>query len=147
MTDPVNLRPPSIDHVLVGEAAALVRSARLRIDAFNILIGASRLPHLPDVVREQLLCSARIAGLTLHRVKGAYGTPSDCEEMGRDLRSLCRIVDPLIAAIGEAAVVDLDMSPDNLKLFRDQLFTALDGNAIYAIEVELVEKMREDANG
>lgn len=144
MTDTVTLVPRAEDGVVVGEAAAIARSCKLRLDAHNQLMAASRIPYLPEIVREQMLAAARLAGMTFHRVKGAPA-PIDCEAMARDLRSLPRIIDPLIAAIGESAVADLGMSGKERKLFTDQLLGALDGNAVYLLEEELPAQMIEDA--
>lgn len=143
MTDTVTLVPRAEDRAVIGEAVAIARACKLRLDAYHQLMEASRIPFLPEIVRQQLQAAARLAGATFHRVKGPP-TPTDCEAMARDLRNLPRIIDPLIAAIGEAAITDLGMSIKERKLFADQLLGALDGNATYVLEEELPEQMRED---
>jgi len=51
-----------------------------------------------------------------------------------DLDAICRIVDPLIEAIGDYAHETIGVPVSALERFKDQLRGALEGNATFAIE-------------
>ncbi len=58
--------------------------------------------------------------------------PGEIEIMADDLRILARKVDALVEAYGE--YVDANAPGIDLALFKDVLFNAMDGNALYEIE-------------
>lgn len=142
---PLVPRPaPSIPYDAVGRAVTIARLVDVRFKLRAILLKISQWPHLPEIERQRMICMANFVGMTLHRVVGAP-SPDDAKAMADDLRAFAdRVADPFVRTLGEIAVSDLGMSDGNLKLFTDPLFTALDGNALYALEEELPEIMREE---
>jgi hypothetical protein len=124
--------------------ASLARFAALRCDAEKLLRQAAGLPQLPDHYRAQALAAANLAGLRLHRGFGAP-TAEDARAIRDDLEDVAvRVVDPLVAAMG-AEADDLIGGIDR-SLFDDQLFSAIDGNALHALDCaadRLDEERRE----
>lgn len=93
MPDPISANPA---------ASSLVRFNELRLAAYELLLLASRLPSLPALQARQAEASAGLAGIRLHRVYG-QGTADDALAIRGDIETIARKVDPLIAAIGDAA--------------------------------------------
>lgn len=58
--------------------------------------------------------------------------PGEIDMVGDDLRVLARKVDALVEAYGD--YVDANAPGIDRSLFKDVLFNAIDGNALYAIE-------------
>jgi hypothetical protein len=67
--------------------------------------------------------------------------PGDIEMVGDDLRTLARKVDALVAAYGD--YVGANAPGVDRSLFKDVLFNALDGNALYEIE-QASQQLRDD---
>ena len=68
--------------------------------------------------------------------------PGEIEMVGDDLRTLARKVDALVEAYGNyigANAPSIDRS-----LFKDVLFNALDGNALYEVE-QAAQQLRDDS--
>jgi hypothetical protein len=74
---------------------------------------------------------ARLAGFRPTRIVGEPDT-NDALGLVDDLDTICAIVDPIIAAIGDYAAENFHGI--DRALFRDQLRAALDGNATFDIE-------------
>lgn len=144
MTNIVTLVPRPEDRLIVDTTAALLRFASLRLQAFHLLTTAANLPCLPDKQQAQATAAAKLCGLRLHRSVGEV-TPNDVDLYRADLEAVAKIVDHLVQALGESAIVDLGVCRDEEKLFRDQLSDALEGNALYVIE-QRAEELRADLN-
>jgi hypothetical protein len=67
--------------------------------------------------------------------------PGEIEIVADDLRVLARKVDALVEAYGD--YVDANAPGTDLTLFKDVLFNALDGNALYEIE-QASQQLRDD---
>lgn len=117
---------------LTSQELPLQRFTALRLEAERLLTEASRLPGLPAHYTAQAVAASRLCGTRLARIP-LEPTGADALAVRGDIEHIAkRIVDPLIEAIGEHASenfpsVDLDH-------FKEQLFSALDGNATFALE-------------
>jgi hypothetical protein len=118
-----------------AHAASLLKFVQLRCQAEALLREASRLPNLPAHYDKQAEAAANLAGVTLHRVRGAPRS-DDAKHLATDLLFLARrVVDPLIAAIGDHAVDALALPAAAAKQhFTDQLLCAVEGNATQVLE-------------
>jgi hypothetical protein len=67
--------------------------------------------------------------------------PAQIETVGDDLRTLARKVDALVEAYGD--YVGANAPGIDRTLFKDVLFNALDGNALYEIE-QAAQQLRDD---
>lgn len=67
--------------------------------------------------------------------------PGEIDMIGDDLRVLARKVDALVEAYGD--YVDANAPGIDRSLFKDVLFNAIDGNALYEIE-QASEQLRDD---
>ena len=67
--------------------------------------------------------------------------PGEIEMVADDLRVLARKVDALVEAYGD--YVDANAPGIDLTLFKDALFNAMDGNALYEIE-QASQQLRDD---
>lgn len=124
--------------------ASLMRFVELRCEAEALLRRAAALPQLPTHYRAQAVAAANLAGLHLHRGYGA-ATADDARAIRDDLEDVAlRIVDPLVAAIGAEANDILGGIDESL--FHDQLFGALDGNALYVLDraADALEEARRE---
>jgi hypothetical protein len=109
------------------QLSAIVRFMAMRVAAESTLRAAAALAGIPNHYRVQAECAANLAGMRLHRIYG-QATPDDAIALRDDLEAIARkIVDPLIAVIGDEAAQNFNGI--DLKLFTDQLIGALDGNA------------------
>ena len=68
--------------------------------------------------------------------------PGEIEMIGDDLRTLARKVDALVEAYGD--YVGANAPSIDRSLFKDVLFNALDGNALYEIE-QASQQLRDDS--
>jgi hypothetical protein len=87
--------------------------------------------------RELSTCAAGIVPTRI-RLEPA---PAEIDMVGDDLRALARRVDALVEAYGD--YVGANAPGIDRSLFKDVLFNALDGNALYEIE-RASEQLRDD---
>ena len=83
----------------------------------------------------------KLKALTMTRIVGGEADMSDAKSLVTDLLDIARIIDLVIAAIGEYA--DSHIGRIDQKLFTDQLLGALQGNATF--EIMTLAQEREDA--
>lgn len=85
-----------------GRTAAVTRFTVLRLEAEAILRQAANLPGLPELLRQQGLAAAALAGNRFHRVQGE-ATGEDAAALSCDVDMIAGAIDPLLAAIGREA--------------------------------------------
>lgn len=85
-----------------------------------------------------------LQGLLMTRIGQWHADEDDARSLVKDLQAICRIIDPVILAIGEYA--DQHFGRIDLSLFTNQLGDALDGNATFELEsaAEAVVQERMD---
>ena len=118
----------------------LRRFDHLRLQAHLLAEKAVRAKGIGDLQRAQMRAAAGLLGIVLHRTIG-QPEPDDARALVKDLFDLASFIDPLIEALGEEA--QSQFGGIDLKLFRNQLRDALDGNATYELEAA-AERMAED---
>jgi hypothetical protein len=84
--------------------------------------------------------SACAAGIVPTRIP-LEPAPGEIEMVGDDLRLLARKVDALVEAYGD--YVGANAPGIDRSLFKDVLFNAIDGNALYEIE-QASQQLRDD---
>lgn len=84
--------------------------------------------------------SACAAGIVPTRIP-LEPAPGEIELVADDLRVLARKVDALVEAYGD--YVDANAPGIDRSLFKDVLFNAIDGNALYEIE-QASQQLRDD---
>lgn len=90
----------------------------------------------PSVPIEQavIACVGKIAALGIPRLN-ARATPDQIESVADFLKGLCAAVDPLVELVGrEVKAAGPGGRRLDLGLFRDPLFGALDGLALWEIQ-------------
>jgi hypothetical protein len=100
---------------------------------------STAVPSPLDLARAE--CAHKLLALRLTCIVGAADA-SDARALIDDIEAICAAVDPLIAAIGDYAAENFHGI--DLKLFRDQLRGALEGNATYELECA-AERLAEEA--
>jgi hypothetical protein len=98
----------------------------------------SRYAAIQDRWRELSTCAA---GIVPTRIP-LEPTPGEIEMVADDLRVLARKVDALVEAYGD--YVDANAPGIDRSLYKDVLFNALDGNALYEIE-QASQQLRDDS--
>lgn len=88
-------------------------------------------PPNADIQHRWRELSACAAGIIPSRIP-LEPAPGEITMVADDLRVLARKVDALVEAYGD--YVDANTSGIDRSLFKDVLFTAIDGNALYEIE-------------
>jgi len=118
---------------------------RLMLDAYSLLEQAKKIPGIDDLQCAQARAAAGVAGISLHHVYG-MADETDAEAFIDDLEAICRLIDPLIEAIGDEVHSEFGISASDRKLFSTQLTDALEGNAIYVVRSagEEVTASRDD---
>jgi hypothetical protein len=104
---------------------------------FPIKAVDSRYADLAYRWRELSTCAA---GIVPTRIP-LEPSPGAIEMVGDDLRTLARKVDALVEAYGD--YVGANAPGIDRSLFKDVLFNALDGNALYEIE-QASQQLRDD---
>jgi hypothetical protein len=93
-----------------------------------------------DIVYRWRQLSTCAAGIIPARLP-LEAAPADLAPIADDLRILARKVDALIEAYGR--YLDATASAIDMALFRDVLFSVIDGNALYEIE-RLSRQLHDD---
>lgn len=88
---------------------------------------------VPSHWRAKATCLEKLAALKLHRVVGQPDC-ADAQRYMEDVRDVAAIIDPFILAIGDEAASTVSGKID-ISLFEHQLRGALEGNAIYDLEL------------
>lgn len=99
--------------------------------------GDSRYADIEHRWRELSACAA---GIVPTRIP-LEPAPSEIELVADDLRVLARKVDALVEAYGD--YVDANAPGIDRSLFKDVMFNAIDGNALYEIE-QASQQLRDD---
>ncbi|MGE3150454.1 MAG: hypothetical protein AB7K04_15465 [Pseudorhodoplanes sp.] len=127
--------PPVVAPPLPADPGALRREAsarftQARLEVFQAMTEAGKLPALSPLERAQAAAVAGLAGLRLHRIVGTADR-ADLLALRDDLEAVAQRVDPLVAAFGREAAANaqgIDQA-----LFADPLLDALDGNALFVL--------------
>jgi hypothetical protein len=125
------------------QAEAIRRFNELRLQAHEILAQASTLA-LPPVQMAQLKAASFFCGVKLHTIHG-QATADDAVAVQVDLQHIAKLaVDPLVEAIGREARSNFNGIDETL--FAEQLFGAIDGNALHCLEeaAEDLKSSRDD---
>ena len=93
-----------------------------------------------DIQRRWQELSACASGIIPTRIP-LEPAPGEIEMVADDLRVLARKVDALVEAYGD--YVDANAPGVDRSLFKDVLFNAIDGNALYEIE-QASQQLRDD---
>ena len=125
--------------------AGLDRFNDLRHEAAKIMQEAALQP-VPDHWRAQARAAATLCNTRLHRVVGEADA-IDARQIADDAEHIAKhVADPLVESIGRHAVENLHGV--KIELFQHQLFSAIDGGAMYALYKtarEIEEYQRDDA--
>ena len=125
--------------------AGLDRFNDLRHEAAKLMQEAALQP-VPDHWRAQARAAATLCNTRLHRVVGEADA-IDARQIADDIEHIAKhVVDPLWEAIGRHAADNFHGV--DIKLFQGQMFSAIDGNALYVLHKvadEIVEIRRDDA--
>ena len=125
--------------------AGLDRFNDLRREAAKLMQEAALQP-VPDHWRAQARAAATLCNTRLHRIVGEADA-IDARQIADDGEHIAKhIADPLWEAIGRHAADNFHGV--DIKLFQGQMFSAIDGNALYVLHKvadEIVESHRDDA--
>ena len=113
-------------------------------DAIERLERAAALAGIHSLSGQHALACANLAKIKMHAI-GSYAEGDDFRALHGNMTDMARAIDPLIEMIGEEAADNATRIFDR-EVFKDTLFNAIDGNALYELR-NAADNADEDAAG
>ena len=125
----------------------MTREHKIQFDALMasiVAIGeqAVAIAGIHSLKGQQALALANLAKIKMHEVRGE-ADGDDFRAMHGNMTDMARAIDPLIEMIGEEAGDNATRIFDR-EVFKDTLFNAIDGNALYEL-TNAADNADEDA--
>ena len=114
----------------------------LMASASVILNQAVALAGIHSLRGQHALACANLAKIKMHCI-GSYADGDDFRALHGNMTDMTRAIDPLIEMIGEEAADNATRIFDQ-EVFKETLFNAIDGNALYELR-NAAENADEDA--
>ncbi len=111
-------------------------------DAIERLERAVALAGIHSLRGQHALACATLAKIKMHNI-GSYAEGDDFRALHGNMTDMARAIDPLIEMIGEEAADNATRIFDR-EVFKETLFNAIDGNALYELK-NAADNADEDA--
>lgn len=125
----------------------MTREQKIQFDdmmatAVTALNQAVALAGIHSLSGQHALACANLAKIKMHAI-GSYAEGDDFRALHGNMTDMARAIDPLIEMIGEEAADNATRIFDR-EVFKETLFNAIDGNALYELK-NAADNADEDA--